>query len=435
MSNLKHLDDAFKKLANAKNLDDLIRRAVLALRDPLGFDRAGILLYDPIRNQQVGTWGTDAQGNLRKEHDFRAPVGADLIVRQQDDRVRYTDKTQLQELGKAVDTGWHLQAAIFSGNELFGWIFVDNLVNHQPLSTAQFDLARTYANVLGQLIVHSKIEDTLIEAIDSLATNEDLKATALKRVTQLEGQIAGNRKMVLLAEQLAGLVPMSNRSVGNLLNFMALLSPDQFSGENQALLDSARKSADQLARIYRHFDKRVHDATDNDVQILPAALIQDYWHRQFNGLFRNTSHHLEVRTENPGETINLPLILLTRLVKELISNALLHGLEACYAGRALVTLRQTDRALVVTVEDSGSGLDEDHCRAALKLFVTSKPYEYLGTGLNVVQHYVERWLNGQLDLSTSPLGGLCCTLTIPIQLASSESAPEGPDSRPRRDSA
>ncbi|WP_320821849.1 GAF domain-containing sensor histidine kinase [Reinekea sp.] len=422
MSNLQHLDDAFEKLANAKNLDDLIRRAVLALRDPLGFDRAGILLYDRASNEQVGTWGTDAHGQLRSEHDFRAPVGAGLIVRQQDDRVRYTDKAELQELGKTVDTGWHLQAAIFSGNELFGWIFVDNLVNHRPLAADQFDLARTYANVLGQLIVHSKIEDSLIEAIDSLASNEDLKAIALKRVTQLEGQIAGNRKMVLLAEQLAGLVPMSTRSVGNLLNFMALLSPDQFTGENQALLDSARKSADQLARIYRHFDKRVHDATDNDVQSLPASVIQDYWQRQFTGLFRNTSHHLEVRTEKPGETINLPLILLTRLVKELISNALLHGLEGCSAGRALVTLRKTAKVLVITVEDSGSGLHEEQCIDALKLFVTAKPYEYLGTGLNVVQHYVERWLNGQLDLGASPLGGLCCTLTIPIQRAVSETA-------------
>jgi signal transduction histidine kinase len=426
MSNLQHLDDAFKKLANAKNLDDLFRRAVLALLDPLGFDRAGILLYDPISNEQVGTWGTDAQGQLRREHDFRAPVGEHLILRQQEDRVRYTDHTELQELGKVVDMGWHLQAAIFSDNRLFGWIFIDNLVNHQPLAVDQFDLARTYANVLGQLIIRSRIEDTLIEAIDSLATNEDLKATALKRVTQLEGQIAGNRKMLLLAEQLAGLVPMSNRSVGNLLNFMALLSPDQFSGENQALLDSARKSADQLARIYRHFDRRVHDATDNDVQSLPASVIQDYWQRQFNGLFRKTSHHLEVRTENPSETIYLPLILLTRLVKELLSNALLHGLEAYSAGRALVTLKQTPKVVIITIEDSGTGLDEGHCVDALKLFVTSKPYEFLGTGLNVVQHYVERWLNGHLDLGPSHLGGLCCTLTIPIQLESSAASLERP---------
>jgi len=425
MSNLQHLDDAFKQLANARNLDDLIRHAVLALLNPLGFDRAGILLYDPASNEQVGTWGTDAQGQLRREHGFRAPMGDHLIMRPQEDRVRYNDHTELQELGKVVDMGWHLQAAIFSDNKLFGWIFIDNLVNHRPLAADQFDLARTYASVLGQLIIRSKMEDTLIEAIDSLATTEDLSASALKRVSQLESQIAGNRKMLLLAEQLAGLVPMSNRSVGNLLNFMALLSPDQFSSQNQALLDSARKSADQLARIYRHFDTRVHDATDNDVQSLPASVIQDYWQHQFNSLFRNTSHHLEVCTENPSETINLPLILLTRLVKELLSNALLHGLEACCDGRALVKLKQTPKVVIITVDDSGVGLDEDHCVDVLKLFVTSKPYEYLGTGLNVVQHYVERWLNGQLDLGPSHLGGLCCTLTIPIQIASTAAATMG----------
>jgi signal transduction histidine kinase len=70
--------------------------------------------------------------------------------------------------------------------------------------------------------------------------------------------------------------------------------------------------------------------------------------------------------------------------------------------------------LTITVEDSGAGLDEEQYRDVLKLFVTSKPNELLGTGLNVTQHYVERWLNGQLDLGPSELGGLCCTLQIPI---------------------
>ena len=60
MSSLEHLNTAFEKLACAENLDDLLRRAVMALQDPLGFDRAGILLYDSTRHQQVGTWGTDA---------------------------------------------------------------------------------------------------------------------------------------------------------------------------------------------------------------------------------------------------------------------------------------------------------------------------------------------------------------------------------------
>jgi C4-dicarboxylate-specific signal transduction histidine kinase len=196
-----------------------------------------------------------------------------------------------------------------------------------------------------------------------------------------------------------------------------LLQPEQFSLSDRALLASAKKSANQLARIFRYADSKVHEATDNDIQTMPASLIQDYWYNQFNPLFRNTSHHFEVCSDNPSSTVSVPLILVTQLVKELVSNALQHGLENCQEGRARVSLGMQDGAVVVHVEDSGSGLDEEQYMEVLKMFVTSKPNELLGTGLNVTQHYVERWLNGQLELGpSSELGGLRCTLRIPFDV-------------------
>jgi signal transduction histidine kinase len=414
MSNLQLLNEAFEELAKAKNLDDLIRRAVTVLRTKLLFDRAGILLFDPSTNEQIGTWGTDAQGKIRDEHDFRAPVTSNLITNHKEERVRFERKADLQELGQSVDSGWHIQAAIFSGQELYGWLFIDNLVNHAPIQEDQIELIRVFSGALGQLIIRSKIEDSLLDALDSLASNKDLTMSALEKVHQLEAQHEGNRQMVALAERLSGLIPMTTRSVGNLVNFVSLLSPEQFSSTDQALLESAKKSADQLSRIFHFIDSKVHEATDNDIQTLPAAVVQDYWSNQYSGLFRQTPHHLEVRTERPTENVSLPLILLTQLVKELVLNSLHHGLENSESGRTVITLCNSPKSLQVRVEDSGSGLDEDQYRDVLKLFVTSKPNELLGTGLNVTRHYVERWLNGQLDLGPSELGGLCCTLNIPI---------------------
>lgn len=414
MSNLKLLNEAFEKLSKAKNLDDLIRRSVIALKAILKFDRAGFLVYDPNHYEQHGTWGTDADGNLRAEHGYKAPVTDNLITRTSEDRIRVVRETTLQELGKPVCNGWHLQAAVFSGEQLFGWLFVDNLVNHQEINDEQIETITAFSNVLGQLIVRSKMEDTLLEALDTLAANEDITSSALEKVEQLEAQHEGNRRMVVLAERLSGLIPMSSRAVGNLVNFISLLSPEKFDSSDLALLDSAKKSADQLSRTFRYFDTKVHEATDNDIQTLQASVIQDYWFNHFQSFYRNTPHHIEVKTEHPNAQISLPLILLTQLVKELVLNSLHHGLEQCESGRTLITLKDSERALRISVEDSGTGLDEDQFRDVLKLFVTSKPNEHLGSGLNVIQHYVERWLNGQLDLRTSELGGLCCTLVVPI---------------------
>ncbi len=416
MSYLQLLNEAFEQVSKAKNLDDLIRRAVKATLSTLGFDRAGIMLYHRETNELIGTWGTDKHGKLRDERGLRFPIHEFVIVDIKQGRIRLEENVPLKEDGLDVGVGWRVQAAIFSNDELFGWIFIDNLVSGKPITDDQFDTIKTFSNVLGQLIVQSKIEDTLMDALDSLASNEDLTINALEKVHRLEAQIEGNRKLVVLAERLSGLVPMSTRAVGNLLNFVTLLSKSQFSDADQALLESAKKSADTLSRIYRHFDQKVHDATDNDIQQLPGSVVQDYWLTQFNPLFRNTPHHLEVRTENPAENIAIPLILLTQLVKELVTNSLSHGLEHCESGRTIVSLKCKNNMLTIDVEDTGPGLDEEQYRDVLKLFVTSKPNEMLGSGLNVIQHYVERWLNGQLELGPSSLGGLRCTLNIPTAI-------------------
>lgn len=417
MSYLHQLNLAFDKLSKAKNIDDLLRRAVKALLEELNFDRAGILWYDPVTGDQVGTWGTDEEGKLRDEHDLRVPVSDDLLLKPGHERTRFKQNHDFYGvLDKPDPKGWVFQAAISSEEALYGWVFVDNLICRQPITDEQAEVIRAFANALAQLIVRSKIEDTLLQAMDSLASNEDVTLSALERIQQLEAQVEGNRKLVILAERLSGLIPVSARAVGNLLNFVTLLQPEKFEPSDRALLDSARKSAGQLSRIFRFADLKVHEATDNDVQMVPASIVQEYWYNQFSPMFRNTSHHLEVRSEDPSSNLTIPLILLTQLVKELISNALQHGLESSQEGLARVSLAMKQSALIVNVEDSGIGLDSDQYLEVLKMFVTSKPNEMLGTGLCVTQHYIERWLNGQLELGPSELGGLRCTLSVPVSI-------------------
>lgn len=415
MSYLRKLNKAYAQLSKAKNFDDLLRRSVKAIQGTLGFDRAGILLFDSDTNEQVGTWGIDATGKLRKEHGLRYPITEDLITLQSKEVIRLVRNKSLNDLGEVSGIGWHVQAVIFSGNDLFGWLFVDNLVNGKDITKEEYEVLETFSTVLGQLIIRTKIEDTLLEALDSLATHESRTSDALSQIKQLKAQIDGSQNMVKLGEKLSGLVPMSTRYIGNLSNFISLLSPSQFDASNLDLLDSAKTSANKLSRIFKFVDARVHEATDNDQQQLAISVVEDYWRTQFLPMFRNTPHELTIQSTQPDQVINIPLILLTQLVKELLANALAHGLETTPKGFTYVSIHSDDAKLTIDIEDSGSGLEESQLNEVIKLFVTSKPNENLGTGLNVVQHYVERWLNGQLELSQSEHGGLKASLIVPIE--------------------
>lgn len=314
-----------------------------------------------------------------------------------------------------IGIGWHIQATIVSDGQILGWLYIDNLTNHKPLTDTEQNMLRIFCNVFAQLIARHKAEQRLNNALDNLESREAETASAKRQIEQLQAKLTGNQNMAALAEQMIGLIPISSRSVGNVLNFMSLLSPEQFQETDRPMLESARKSANRLARIFRHFDQKIHLATDHDTQTMPVSMVKRYWKELFGEYFGETPHSLNVYIESDCEKITLPIVLLTLMLKELVSNALLHGLENAEAGEVNIHLKATPQSTMVIVEDSGWGLDECNYSDALKLFVTSKPNELLGSGLNVTRNYVERWLNGQLTLDKSPIGGLRCILTIPTQ--------------------
>ncbi|TCS37667.1 ATP-binding protein [Reinekea marinisedimentorum] len=415
MPNLQRLNRAFDRIGTANNLDELIKQSILALRYDLGFDRAAYLEFDEKAKRQLGTWGTDASGALRDEHGFSDAVKARHTDICEKDPILLTEPASLHDLGEVVGIGWHIQSAVTSNDQILGWLYIDNLTHHRPLTDSELNQIRIFSNVFSQLIARNKAEQLLNKALNSLECHKTETEIANHQIQQLQAKLTGSQKMASLAEQMIGLIPISSRSVGNVLNFMSLLSPEQFHETDRPMLESARKSANRLARIFRHFDDKIHQATDNDSQTMPSLMVKHYWKDLFSEYFSETPHKLNVHIECESETITLPMVLLTLMLKELVSNALLHGLENSEAGEVSIQLKSAAESTMVIVEDSGWGLDECNYTDALKLFVTSKPNELLGSGLNVTRNYVERWLNGQLTLDKSPLGGLRCTLTIPTQ--------------------
>ncbi|MBU2864028.1 HAMP domain-containing histidine kinase [Reinekea forsetii] len=413
MSYLRKLNKAYAQLSNAKDLDDLLRLSIKAVKGTLGFDRAGFLLFDAQTQEQVGTWGIDAHGKLRNEHGLRYPITDDHLMLDSSESIRLIRNKSLNDMGEAQGVGWHVQAMVSSEKELFGWLFVDNLVNGKDISQEEFEVLETFSTVLGQLIIRAKIEDTLNNTLKSLAEKDQPQPKTLSELVRLDTHIHHTNESLILAEKLIGLVPMSTRYIGNLVNFISLLSPKQFDSANIDLLDTAKSSANRLSRIFRFVDARVHATTNDKRQTVSCAAVAEYWQSQFQPLFDKTTHSLILKVDQPELLVTIPLLLLTQLVKELMSNALYHGLESTTGGQVSIKLASQGGLLTVTIDDNGIGLESSQLNEVSKLFVTSKPNENLGTGLNVVQHYAERWLNGQLELSESTQGGLQATLTFP----------------------
>lgn len=165
---LKALHDITVELTTIADLDTFYKRAVELGLERLGFDRLGLLLYDPDAGVAQGTYGTDGSGKLVAEYHIRFdPSQLTSILQralEEDERYALDENAPLFSNMKPIGTGWNAAAVLWYGTEKLGWLAADNGTQHQPFATTQLNLLALYAATLGTLLVqkraHLAIEDS-----------------------------------------------------------------------------------------------------------------------------------------------------------------------------------------------------------------------------------------------------------------------------------
>lgn len=165
---LKALHEVGIVLSSVSSLDELYRQAVILGQSRLGFDRIAWFTIDPLTSQLKGSYGTDAQGNLRNEQDFLIRLSledwTETLNRFTDKgHVRFLRDTPLWDGDDIVGQGWNAIAAVLQGEQIVGWLVVDNLINHQPLQDYQLELLRLYGAMLGQSQVQKQTQQMLLD--------------------------------------------------------------------------------------------------------------------------------------------------------------------------------------------------------------------------------------------------------------------------------
>lgn len=96
-----------------------------------------------------------------------------------------------------------------------------------------------------------------------------------------------------------------------------------------------------------------------------------------------------------------PLIL-----QPMVENAIKHGLSPKEAGGTIrLSTRQTERDIVITVEDDGMGFD------------TGAPDKANSVGLRNIRFRLEHLVGGLLTIDSAPDCGTTVTITIPKENA------------------
>ncbi len=164
---LKALHEITIELTQIDDLNIFYKRTVELGLERLGFERLGLFLYDEKDGAALGTYGTDAQGNLSDERGVRFVPDANGPMQhafERAERFYFEEETTLYTDLQATGSGWNVAAVLWNGTQSLGWFIADNLLSHKPASKALLDIIGLYALSVATLLAQKQSQMSLRES-------------------------------------------------------------------------------------------------------------------------------------------------------------------------------------------------------------------------------------------------------------------------------
>lgn len=166
IDNMKLVQEVAVEISNPANLDELYRLAVEVIRDKLGFDRAVFMLLDIKKRCFSGTYGTDEEGKTVSEHHTQYDLHQleetyiDALFEGKENLV-IVEEAPLYTAGNVVGQGWNGMLILRDGDEIIGWIAMDNYINRTPITSYQRQMLESFGSLLSQIYIRKRQEQNV----------------------------------------------------------------------------------------------------------------------------------------------------------------------------------------------------------------------------------------------------------------------------------
>ena len=166
IENMKLVQQVAVDISNPSNLDELYRMAVESVRDKLGFDRAVFMLLDIKKRCFSGTYGTDEFGNTASEHHTQYDLHQleetyiNALFEGKENLV-IVDGAPLYTAGNVIGQGWNGMLILRDGEEIIGWIALDNYIKRNPITSYQRQMLESIGSLLSQIYIRKRQEQNV----------------------------------------------------------------------------------------------------------------------------------------------------------------------------------------------------------------------------------------------------------------------------------
>lgn len=418
--NLGLILETARDLLDARSEAELYRLAVERGRLSLDVDRMGVLLYDAVTREMVGTWGTDEHGLVCDESGFRAPLPAErgFVAESLDHRdlAAFWEDRELTQAGKAVGRGWNAMIALRDGREVLGWIAADNLLRHVPLDTRMKGRLVLYGQILANIIVRLRNDVRLEAGIEARTAELRAREERLRRLYDELGEQneAKERLFTILAHDLRG-------PVGNVRSLLTAVLEGELAfsdGEIRAYLPEIRKSVDSVYLLLENLLDWVRSGL-KEISALRERLLLKPLLGELTTFISAAAAAKRIRVEVVADPA-LATYSDRRMVEAILRNFLTNALKFTpEGGRVALSARRDAGAdeTRISVSDSGVGIDE---ATLARLFSVDPSKRREGTagerGSGIALMFCKdlaRSLGGRIEVASVPGRGSDFSLVLP----------------------
>ena len=391
-----------QSLAASLDPDQLIQDVLIMLKQNFGYYYVQIYFLDPTNGELIFQRGSDEIGTKLFEQGFRLPRGKGIIG--------YVAETGIPFVTNNVnDVVFFYRNPILPNtqSELAVPIKVEGRVagildiQHEPpqrLSDEDLQLMITVA-------------DQLAVALQKANLYADLQK-ALQQEQSTRSQLLQVERLALIGQLLASISHELNNPLQTIQNALFLLKDE---------LKDSQDGMEELSIISSEADRMVTllDQLRSTYRPLHA---EEFKPVQINDIIQDVQKLLATHLRHKGIDFicrldpEMPLIRgISDHIKQVALNLFMNAVEAMPAGGSLFVETCHPMAInevVLSIKDTGTGIDPDLLTRIFEPFVTSKE---AGTGLGLtITHEIIQQHHGRILAENSPEGGAKFTIWLPV---------------------
>ncbi len=389
-------------LAASLDTEQLIQDVVTLLQQNFGYYHAQIFLLDPISRDLVFKRGSGKIGAQLLEQGFSVPRGLGII-------------------GHVAET-----ATPFVTNKVNEVVF---FYSHPLLPDIQSELAvpiKVEGRVVGVLdIEHTPPHQLSDEDLQLMTAVADQLAVALQKASlyanlqkslqqeqTMRSQLLHSERLALVGRLLASVSHELNNPLQAIQNALFLLKEEAgLSKQGHQDLGIILSETERMAALIERLRSAYRPVRIRDFQPVHLNnLIEDVY-----ALIGTHMRHKEIAFEFFPDP-ELPAISgIADQIRQVVLNLFLNAIEIMKPGGCLTVQTQgllPQKEILLSVRDTGPGIDSDILPAIFEPFVTSKS---TGTGLGLtITHDIIHQHHGRIEAENHSGGGAIFNVWLPI---------------------